>query len=206
MLEDIWPSDLHVLFTGLVATEPSQTLGFHHLHPRDRFWELLEMSSISSARVITKEERKAMAEGHARGNITDPVRQIFLQKKTSQLVRQGIGMTYLHPAAGCDNEKDKNARPTGAELRTFLDACAARPPRVIGLHIEAQVFTDLFQGIAPAASPVPGKQDFTIGSSEVWLLGSTQSALKGDALLAQEDLFFALGERLTELRGGGAVR
>ncbi len=205
MLEEIWPAELHVLFVGLVATEPSPTLGFHHLHPRDRFWELLEISSISGARVISKEERKAMAEGHARGNITDPVRQIFLEKKTSQLVRQGIGMTYLHAGDACDTEKDKNARPADAEVRTFLDACSKRPPRVIGFHIEPPLFGELFRGLVPATSSTPGKQDFTIGSSEVWLLGSTQAALKGDALLAQEDLFFALGERLSELRGGGGA-
>lgn len=205
MLEDIWPADLSVLFVGLVATEPSPTLGFHHLHPRDRFWELLELSSISAGRVISKEERKAMAEGHARGSITDPVRQIFLQKKTSQLVRQGIGLTYLSPASGCTTEKEKNARPTGDDVRRFLEGCAVRPPRMIGFVLDGPAFEEILRPLFPALTSVPGQQKFTIGSSEVWLLGSTQVALKGEALLAQEDLFFACGERRATLRTGGSA-
>ena len=46
-------------------TEPSPTLEFHHLHPRDRFWELLDLAGITKGRLITKDERKAMAEGDA---------------------------------------------------------------------------------------------------------------------------------------------
>ena len=206
MLEEIWEHDAFALFVGLAAIEPSPTLGFHLLHPKDRFWELLELASITSTRIITKEERKAMAEGHARGNITDPVRQIFLLKKTSQLLRQGIGITYLNPNAGTETEKDKGARPSVTDIQTFLDGCASKPARLLGFLCDGALFADLFGNRFPPATGLLGKQGWMIGSSEVWFLGSPQASLKGEALLAQEDLFYAFGERLAAIREEAASR
>jgi G:T/U-mismatch repair DNA glycosylase len=200
MLTAIWEQETLALFVSMVPTEPSPTLEFHHLHPRDRFWELLELGSITPSRIISKEERKAMAEGHARGNITDPVRQIFLEKKTSQIRRSGIGIAYLKYVAGVDSEKHKDARPAPEEVRTFLDRCKDSPVRVICFLMDPTMFTDLFKDAHPGAGDASGKQGFAIHGAEIWLLGSPQAGLKGEGLLAQEDLFLAVGERIEELR------
>jgi hypothetical protein len=199
MLEPIWEPGLRVLFVSAVATEPSPTLGFHYLHPRDRFWELLDLGGITKGRIISKEERKAMAEGHARGNITDPVRQIFLQKKTNQLLRIGVGIAYLTSGAGIDSEKDKAACPTSADIHQFLAQCKAIPPQCLAFVMDGSMFVDVFSPHFPDASPVPGKQPFNIAGIPVWLMGSSRSNLKGEALLAQEDLFLTLGEDLQAL-------
>jgi G:T/U-mismatch repair DNA glycosylase len=204
MLTEIWEQETLALFVSVVPIEPSPTLEFHHLHPRDRFWELLELGSITPARVISKEERKAMAEGHARGNITDPVRQIFLQKKTSQILRAGIGITYLRSVAGVDTEKHKDARPSQDDVRLFLDRCRSHPVKILGFVMDAGMFAELFAGTWPGAGDAGGKQGFTIHGAEVWLMGSSQAALKGEALLAQEDLYLAFGERLDALRTSAA--
>ena len=199
MLEPIWEPGLRALFVGAVATEPSPTLEFHHLHPRDRFWELLDLGGITKGRIISKEERKAMAEGHARGTITDPVRQIFLEKKTNQLLRLGVGIAYMNPRTGIDTEKDKTACPTPAEFEHFLARVQATPPRCLVFVIEGTMFVDLFSARYPGVSSVPGKQAFTIAGAGVWFMGSSQASLKGDALLAQEDQFLNLGDELASM-------
>ena len=112
MLPEIWEPELTVVFVGTAVTEPSDTLGFYHLHPRDRFWELLEVNSITPTRIISKQERKAMADGQANGSVSDPVRSMFIQKRTSQLLRLGIGLTDLNRRVVAFNDKDKAARPT----------------------------------------------------------------------------------------------
>lgn len=202
MLTDIWEQETLALFVSAVPIEPSPTLGFHHLHPRDRFWELLELGSLTPTRIISKDERKAMAEGHARGNITDPVRQIFLQKKSSQILRAGIGIAYLKSATGIDSEKHKDALPSSEDVRTFLERCKVSPVKLLGFVMDAGVFAELFRETHPGAGRAPGRQEFTIHGAGVWLLGSSQSSLKGEALLAQEDLFLAFGEELEVIRGG----
>ncbi len=199
MFDEIWPHGLRVLFVGAVATEPSPTLEFHHLHPRDRFWELLDLGGITKGRVITKEERKAMADGHARGNITDPVRQIFLEKKRNQLVRLGIGITYLNRSPGIGTEKDKAALPAAEDLTRFVARAEATAPRCFAFVMDNAMFKELWRPRCADATDVLGKQPFTIAGVPVWLMGSAQAVLKGDALLAQEDQFFALGEYLGSL-------
>ena len=94
MLPEIWEQGMTLVFVGVAVTEPSDTLGFYHLHPRDRFWEMLELGGITS------QERKALAEGHAQGSLSDPVRSMFIEKKTSQLVRIGIGLTDVNRRVG----------------------------------------------------------------------------------------------------------
>lgn len=205
MLTHIWPPGLRVLCVSGVPTEPSPTLEFHHLHPRDRFWELLELGGITKGRLITREERKAMAEGHARGNITDPVRQLFLEKKTNQLLRIGVGITYLNPRSGIETEKDRAAVPTPEEISAFLAKAGATPPGCFAFVMDGAMFRDIWRPRFPEATETPGKQSFTIAGAQVWLMGSSQAALKGDALLAQEDQFFALGEYLMTLGGEGSA-
>ena len=65
MLPEIIRPDLTVIFVGAAVTELSESLGFYHLHPKDRFWELLAIGSITPKYVITAQERKAHAEDEA---------------------------------------------------------------------------------------------------------------------------------------------
>lgn len=201
LLPEIWEPGLNAVFVSAVVDEQSHTFGFHHLHPRDRFWELLEISSITPARIISAGERKALADGHAKGNVSEPVRAIFIQKKTAQVLRAGVGVTALNRRIVAKNEKDKAAQPTREDLEEFLVRCEQLSPKVAGFLISPESFLELCKGRFPEAVPLPGLQPFRIGSTEVWLLGSTITMLRGEALTVQEDTFLALGERVMVLTG-----
>lgn len=200
MLADCWDTGLAAVFVDPVLTRACDTLGFRHLHQRDRFWQLLELGAITPSTVISKEERKALADGHATGSVSDPVRGIFLEKKTSQLRRAGIGLTELNRRILAEDEKDKAARPSAGDIDLLVRRAEDVAPAVLAFTIEPRLFVELFTERFPAAREDPGPQPFRIGTAEVWLMGSTVTALRGEALTRQEDTFFALGERLAELR------
>jgi len=205
MLPDIWEPGLTVVFVGSAVTEISDALGFHNLHPRDRFWELLEIGGMSPKRIITPEERKALAEGHADGSLSDPVRSMFVEKKTSQLLRLGIGLTYLNRRVLARGEKDKSARPSQEDIEKFILKLERMNPKIAAFVMSPDIFVELFTRLYPDASGSLGVQPMRIGKSEVWLLGSTSGLLRGEALGNQEDAFFALGERIVLLRKEAAV-
>ncbi len=201
MLPEIWEPDLTVVFVGTAVTELSDTLGFYHLHPRSRFWELLEIGGITPQRIITAQERKALEDGHRQGSLSDPVRVIFTQKKTSQLLRLGIGLTDLNRRIVVESEKDKAARPTADDITGFCVKVGEKYPRILAFVTPVDIFVSSFKVRYPDVTDVLGPQPFAIGKAEVWLLGFTSGPLRGEALTRQEDAFFALGERITELRG-----
>jgi G:T/U-mismatch repair DNA glycosylase len=200
MLPEIWEPDQKVVFVGAVIAEPSNTLGFPHLHPRDRFWELLEINAITPTRVITKPEVKALTEGQAKGNLSDPIRSMFFQKKTSQLLRLGIGLTDVNRRVVAPNEKDTSALPTQEDIDEFIVRCERFNPRTLAFVISPEIFVELFMGRYPDTCNTLGIQPWKICNAEVWLLGSTSVSLRGEALNKQEDAFFALGERLESVR------
>lgn len=200
MLNEILQADTTVVFVGTVVDEVSDGIGFYYLHPRNRFWELLEIGGITPQRIITSAERKALAEGHARGNVSEPVRLMFLQKKTSQLQRLGIGIAVLNRRTVVSNEKDKNARPNDSDVLELIDRVAEANAKALAFVVRADLFVDLFKTRFPGATATLGTQPFRIGKSEVWLLGSPAEMLRGEALTKQEDAFFALGERLSTLK------
>ena len=185
-----------MVFVGTAVDELSEKLGYHFLQPRNRFWEQLELAGITPKRIITPAERKALEEGQARGNLADPIRLMFAEKRNSQLLRLGIGLAYLNKRVIATGEKDKSARPTDQDLQELFDRTARLKPRTLAFVIAADLFADLFRVVSPAATATPGPQAFTIGDAEVWLLGSTVAQLRGEALTRQEDAFFELGERL----------
>ena len=206
MLREIWEPGLPVVFVGTAVDELSDTLGFYHLHPRDRFWELLEMGGITPTRIITPSERKALAEGHARGNLSDPVRSMFIQKKISQLLRLGIGLTDLNRRVIAVDDKDRAARPAEEDIQQFIARVPMLNPRVLAFVAKPDLFVELFASRYPGVAATFGLQPFTIGNAEVWLLGSPGGLPRGEALTKQEDAFLALGERILALReetGGG---
>jgi G:T/U-mismatch repair DNA glycosylase len=199
MLPEIWEPKMNVLFAGIAAVEPSEALGFYHLHPRDRFWELLEINGITPVQILSKAERKALAEGHARGNLSEPIRAMFVLKKTSQLVRLGIGITDLNRRVVVAAEKDRTAQPDEDDMAEFIARVEKLAPAILAFVMVPESFVGAFKNRFPAASTAIGLQTFRICSSEVWLLGSTIMVLRGEALKTQEDAFFELGERLGSL-------
>lgn len=201
MLPEIWEPNLTVVFVGTTVVEPSDTIGFHHLHPRDRFWELLALGGITPQRIITSQERKALSEGHARGNVSDPVRSMFLQKKTSQLLKLGIGITQLNRRVAVGSEKDKSARPSLDDIHQFITRVEELKPAILAFITDLDLFVGLFKNRYPGVSEALGLQSFSIGPSDVWLLGSTTKMLRGEALTKQEDAFFEMGEAIAALRG-----
>jgi len=200
MLPEIWEPELTVVFVGTSAAAPSDTLGFYHLHPRDRFWELLEIGGITPTRIISKQERKAIADGHANGSLSDPVRSMFIQKKTSQLLRLGIGLTDLNRRVIALNDKDTAARPTQEDIHQFIVKDEKLKPKVLAFVTSPEIFVALFKGRYPGVCGTLGLQPVKLGNSEVWLLGSTKGLARGEALGRQEDAFFALGERISALK------
>ena len=199
-MKEIWESDLTVVFVATAVEEVSEALGFYHLHRRNRFWELLEFGEITPTRIITPSERKALAEGHARDSLSEPVRWMFIQKKTSQLLKLGIGLTHLNQRVIATNDKDKAARPTEEDIQGFLDRAVKLKPKILAFVTGADLFVELFANRYPGVTAALGLQSFRIGNSEVWLLGAPGGLLRGEALSRQEDAFCALGERISSLK------
>ena len=201
MIPSIWPNDLTVLFVGTVVSDLSDTIGFYHINTKDRLWELLENSAITPNRVIKKDECKAMIDGYKFGSVSEPVRLMFIEKKTSQLLKLGIGLTDLNRRMIAANEKDKAVRPNEDDVRDFVAKVGELTPRVLAFIMNPDIFVDSFKSRHPDANTTLGLQPFKVGSSEVWLLGSTTAMLRGEALTQQEDAFFALGERVEAIKG-----
>jgi G:T/U-mismatch repair DNA glycosylase len=201
MVREIWEPDLKVLFVGTAVDEVSDKLGFHHLHPRDRFWESIELGGITPHRIITPSERKALEEGQKQGSLSDPIRQMFVEKRTSQLLKLGIGLTDLNRRVISGGEKDKLAWPTEEDLEEFVGRAAELKPKTLAFVINPDLFAGLFKSRYPGVTSTLGLQSFKIADAEVWLLGSTATKPRGEALTQQEDAFFALGERISALKG-----
>ena len=203
MLSEIWVADLTVLFIEASMTEPSESLGFHHLHPRDRFWELLVVGGITPGQIITSSERKALAEGHKAGSLSDPVRMMFTQKKKDQLLRLGIGLTTLNRRTVAADLKDGTARPVPTDVEDFTARVHTLRPGIVAFVTAADVFVEAFGDRYPGVTATLGPKSFRIGDAEVWLLGATTAVLRGTGLSNQEDAFYALGERIQALKGKG---
>ena len=190
-----------VVFVGTAIVEPSETLGFYHLHPRDRFWQLLEIGGITPEQIIHPKERKALTEGHAKGNLSDPIRSMFFQKKTSQLLKLEIGLTDLNRRVIASSDKDKSGRPTQEDIQEFSQKVERLNPKILAFVSDSEIFVELFRRELAGNLGILGLQPFRISKSEVWLLGSTTKMLRGEALTRQEDAFFELGERISALKG-----
>jgi G:T/U-mismatch repair DNA glycosylase len=199
MIKEIWEPDMMAVFVSPAVLELSETLGFSHLHPKDRLWELLELGGITPTRVISSQERKALADGQAQGSLSDPVRWMFIEKKTSLLLRLRIGLAQINRKAAVASEKDKLAIPDEEDINQFLARVEELHPRILAFVMSPDVFVQAFQGRFPGSTGTLGRQEFKISGSEVWLLGSTTAQIRGAFLTAQEDLFFALGEHISTL-------
>ena len=199
MIKEIWEPDMMAVFVSTAVLELSETLGFSHLHPKDRLWELLELGGITPTRVITSQERKALADGHAQGSLSDPIRLMFIEKKTSQLLRLRIGLAQINRKAAVASEKDQLAIPDEEDINQFLARVEGLHPKILAFVMSPDVFVNAFHGRFSGLTGTLGPQEINMSGSEVWLLGSTTAQIRGASLTAQEDLFFALGERMSAL-------
>jgi len=128
---------------------------------------------------------------------------MFFMKKTSLLIRRGVGLTELNRRVAASGEKDKAAAPTGEDIAAFRARVGDLKPAIVALIMPVETVSECFpdqRGDVTAPGPRPWK----IGEAEVWVLGSTTGLVRGDAASRQEDAFFALGERVTALRGQAA--
>lgn len=201
MVKDIWEPNMLAVFVSPAVLEVSEKLGFPHLHPRDRFWELLELGGITPTRVIAPKERKALADGIADGSLSEPVRLMFIEKKSSMLLRNGVGIAHLNRRGIVASEKDKTAMPDDNDIEQFLGRVENLHPEILAFVTAPDLFIQAFKSRYPGLTGTPGRQQIEMAGPEVWLLGSTTAQLRGAPLTEQEDLFFSLGERISALRG-----
>lgn len=200
MLQEIIQPGLSVVFVDTVVTALWDTLGFYHLHKRDRFWELLMIGGITPARLVTAAEAKALEDGHRSGNLTDPVRMLFIEKKTGQLQRLGIGLAQLNRRLTPESERDPEARPTPGDVAEFLTRIEPNRPRILAFVTPPEIFQSAF-GAGPSGGIVrPGPRPAPVCGTEAWYLGPVSFKPRGEAAAKQEDVFFALGERLEALK------
>jgi G:T/U-mismatch repair DNA glycosylase len=200
MLQEIMQPGLSVVFVDTVVTALWDTLGFYHLHKRDRFWELLMIGGITSGTLVTPAEAKALEDGHRSGNLTDPVRMLFIEKKTGQLQRLGIGLAQLNRRVTPESERDPEGRPTADDVAKFSRRVELNRPRILAFVTPPEIFESAFGAGPSRVSVRPGLQPAPLCGTEAWYLGPVSFKPRGEAAAKQEDFFFALGERLEALK------
>lgn len=189
MLPEIWIPDLKVVFVGTCIAEESDQIGFYHLGRNNSFWDLLESSGLTPAKFFPKTERQTLRDAYARGQLSEPLRQLFFEKKTSGLLRAGIGLTDLNRRVVVSSDDDPEARPTLDDIRQFVKKVGELKPKALGFVTSPDLFEDVFRPLFPQASRDRGQQGFKIHGSDVWLLGSTFGRVRGKENKVREDLF-----------------
>jgi G:T/U-mismatch repair DNA glycosylase len=197
MLKEILVQNLHIVFVGMVTSEISDELGFYYLTPKNRFWEMLEYANLTSPIVISQSDRKALEDAKHTGVLNDLYKQFFFEKKESTLLKRHIGLTDLNRRLVVSKEDDPSAEPTPDDIQKFIKKIEKFKPKIAAFVTGVEVFEKCFKRSYPAANRQRGKQEFLIGNSEVWLLGSTGGRVKDtDAL---EQVFGDLADRIGEL-------
>jgi G:T/U-mismatch repair DNA glycosylase len=197
MLKDILVQNLHVVFVGTATAEISDDLGFYYLTPKNRFWEMLEYANLTSPIVISQSDRKALADAKHTGVLNDLYKQFFFEKKESTLLKLHIGLTDLNRRLVVSKDDDPAAEPTPDDIQKFVKRIEKFKPKIVAFATNVELFEKCFKPLYPAANRQRGKQEFLIGNSEVWLLGSTGGRVKDtDAL---EQVFGDLTDRIAEL-------
>ena len=197
MLNEILIQNLRVLFVGTSVAEISDELGFYYLTPKNRFWEMLEYAKITPTIVISERDRKALVGAKQTGILDDLYKQFFFEKKESTLLKLRIGLTDLNRRLVVSKEDAPAAEPTPDDIQKFVKKIEKYKPKIVAFVTGAELFEKCFKRLYPQATRQQGKQDFMIGSSEVWLLGSTSGRVKDTG--AMEQLFDDLAERLNGL-------
>ncbi|HEV8538944.1 MAG TPA: uracil-DNA glycosylase family protein [Bacteroidota bacterium] len=197
MLPEILIQNLRVVFVGTAVAETSNELGFYHLGAKNRFWEMLEFARISPTLVVSPSDRKALVDAKHTGVLNDVYKKFFFEKKESALLALRIGLTDLNRRRVVSNDADPAAEPTTNDTQIFVKKIEKYHPKIVAFVTGVEVFEKCFKGLYPSANRQRGKQDFLIGSSEVWLLGSTGVRAKDTD--AMEQVFVDLADRLNDL-------
>jgi len=197
MLPEILIQNLRVVFVGAAVTETSDELGFYYLGPKNKFWEMLEYSGISTTPVISQADRKALVDAKHTGVLNDVYKRFFFEKKESTLLKLRIGVTDLNRRMVVSKEDDPGAEPTTEDVQKFVAKMKKFQPKIIAFVTSAELFEKCLKPHYPSANKERGKQEFLIGASEVWLLGSMSGRAKDtDAL---EQVFDDLAAQVKEL-------
>ena len=201
MLKEILIQNLRVVFVGTTVTEISDELGFYYLGPKNRFWEMLEYAGITPTLVISQSDRKALVDAKHTGVLNDLYKQFFFEKKESALLKLRVGLTDLNRRLVVSKEDDPSAEPTPDDIQKFIKKIEKYKPKIVAFVTSVEIFEKCFKRLYPSATRQRGKQDFLIGNSECWLLGSTSGRVKDiDAL---EQAFSDLTDRLGSLEKEG---
>ncbi len=201
MIPEILISNLRVLFVGNAVAEVSDDLGFAYLSTNNRFWQMLEYAGITPTFVISSSERKVLDNAKHDGVLNDMYKKFFFEKKETLLLNHRIGLTDLNRRRTYANEDDPAGEPTAEDVQKLMKKIERFKPRIAAFVTKPEVFEKLWKPLFPSVRKERGKQDFQIGSSEIWLLGSASGRLKDtDAL---EEVFEALAARLAELEVEG---
>ena len=197
MLEEIWVSNLKVVFVGTCIAEESDSLGFYYLGRNNAFWDLLEYAGFTPPKFFPKAERQTLRDARATGQLSEQLRQLFFEKKESRLLALGIGLTDLNRRLVVSNDEDPKAGPTQGDIQQFMKKVEKLKPKALGFVTSLDIFEDCFKPLYPQATKTRGEQAFKIHGSHVWLLGSTSGRVK-DAD-AREDIFDQFAAFVSEL-------
>lgn len=190
MLPEIWANNLHIVFVGCSVPPVCEDLGFYYLTPNNRFWFLLEYAGLTPVSVVTPAERTSLLNAHKDRVLDDLYRKLFFEKKENILLKHHIGLTDLNRRKVIAREDDPAGQPTADDVGKFIRKVEKYSPRIVAAVMKPPLFERAFSAIFPGASQTPGKQDFRIGNSEVWLLGSPAGRVKDPDPMEQlfEDL------------------
>jgi len=197
MLPEIWAQNLRVVFVGTTVPAGSDDLGFYYLTPNNRFWFLLEYAGLTPGSVVSAAERTTLLNAHKDRVLDEMYKKLFFERKEDVLLKHRIGLTDLNRRRVFSKEDDPAAMPTGDDIQKFIKKAEKYAPKIIALVTKPEIFERCFKDVSSSAARVAGKQNFRIGSSEVWLLGSTSGRIKDTDPM--EQLFEDLAARITEL-------
>lgn len=195
MLPEILTQNLRVVFVGTTVSETSDELGFYYLGPNNQFWSLLEYASITPTVVVSAPERKILINAKKDGVLNEIYKKFFFEKKESELLKHRIGLTDLNRRRVISNDDDPSAQPTDDDIQKFVRKMEKYRPKVVAFVAKMEIVENCLKRLYPSVNRQRGKQDFLIGESEVWLLGSTSGRVKDTDALEQvfEDLANRLG-------------
>ncbi len=190
MLPEILTRNQRVLFVGSTVSETSSELGFYYLGPNNRFWGLLEYAGITPASVVTPRERRILVDTFKTHALSEMYKKLFFEKKEAELAKYRIGLTDLNRRRAFSSDDEPGAKPTADDVTRFIRKVEKYEPRIVAFVTGLELFESSFKPLYPSANRSRGKQEFTIGGSEVWLLGSPGGRVKDTGALEQafEDL------------------
>jgi|ERR1051326_269905 G:T/U-mismatch repair DNA glycosylase len=197
MLPEILARNLRVVFVGALISELSDDLGFYHLGPTDRFWSVLEYAGFTPTAVVPASERKILLDVKQTGALNEIYKKFFFEKKESALLKHRVGLTVLNRRRVSGRDDDPGEEPTIDDVQKLIHKIEKYQPTVVAFVTREDMFDRAFKRLYPSVTRQKGKQDFLIGTSEVWLLGSTSG--RGKENDAMEQLFDDLAEHLKSL-------